>query len=41
MFNSLANSEVLDAIVVVLNDTGRNGAAGMFSLHHKGAYTLV
>jgi two-component system chemotaxis response regulator CheB len=41
MFNSLVKCAAKNTIAVILTGMGKDGAAGMFSLHQKGAYTLA
>jgi two-component system chemotaxis response regulator CheB len=41
MFNSLVECAAKNTIAVILTGMGKDGAAGMFSLHQKGAYTLA
>ena len=41
MFNSLAKCAPQNTVAVILTGMGKDGAAGMFSLHQQGAYTLA
>jgi two-component system chemotaxis response regulator CheB len=41
MFNSLAKCAAQNTVAVILTGMGKDGAAGMFSLHQHGAYTLA
>nr|WP_293759436.1 chemotaxis protein CheB [uncultured Paraglaciecola sp.] len=41
MINSLANSAALNTQATISTGIGKTGAAGMFSIHHKGAYILA
>jgi two-component system chemotaxis response regulator CheB len=41
MFNSLAKCAAQNTVAVILTGMGKDGAAGMFSLHEQGAYTLA
>lgn len=41
MFNSLASCAAQNTVAVILTGMGKDGAAGMLSLHQHGAYTLA
>jgi two-component system chemotaxis response regulator CheB len=41
MFNSLAKCAAQNTVAVILTGMGKDGAAGMLSLHQQGAYTLA
>lgn len=41
MFNSLAKCAAQNTVAVIMTGMGKDGAAGMYSLHQNGAYTFA